>query len=804
MFKNYLKTAVRNLWRSRTSTLINIFGLTLGVASSLILFLLIKHHVSFDTFHTNRDRIYRTVTESDGNYGRTYTPGVPPVFPDAFKNDFHEAEEVTFLSYRAGSLVTIPQRTGEPKKYEEEKGVTFAQPNFFKIFDRKILVGAAAKALDDPNEAIISKTLALKYFGKEDPIDEIVKFDNKEYKITAVMEDYPSNTDFPFNLMLSYVTIKTEHEENGWNGIWSDEQCYFTLRKGADVKNIEGRISAFWKKYHGDNDPNRSHQTFVMQPLSSLHFDDRYGNYNYNTISKQQLLAFAIVALFLIITASINFINLTTAEAIKRSKEVGIRKTLGSSRGQLISQFLGESTLVTVIAVLVAIGITQVALSFLNPFLELKLLLNFLSDKMLWIFMIGVTLMVAILSGLYPSLVVSGYKPAQALKNQITNKNSSGYTMRRSLVVLQFFISQFFIIGTVVLISQMNYFQDKDLGFRKDAIITVPVPAIQESKDNAQANSKVRTLREELSRLSGIEMASLSNTPPASGSTSNTSFTIEGNSENYRTQVKLVDGNYVNLYGLTLVAGENISDLDTAQGFIVNEKLSAMAGFRNTHDIIGKKIKLWGKDLPVVGVVKDFHTVSLHDPIEATIMFNRIRNYETLSLKLNTATIQATIKQVQQKWEAAYPDYIFSYQFMDEQINKFYEGEQKMSVMLGVFTSLAIFIGCLGLFGLATFMANQKTKEIGVRKVMGASVESIVMLFSKEYVKLIIIGFMLAAPCAWYVMNQWLNAFAYKITIGPSIFAMGLTVTLLIALITVGYRSLKAATVNPINSLRSE
>src|SRR5258706_3338100 len=292
MLKNYLKTALRNLWRSRTSTLINVSGLTLGVASSLILFLLIKHHLSFDTYHAKRDRIYRAVTESDGNYGRAYTPGVPPVFPDAFRNDFHEAEEVTFLSYRAGSLVIIPQREGEPKKYEEEKGVTFAQPNFFKIFDRKILVGAASKALDDPNEAIISKTLALKYFGKEDPIDEVVKFDNKEYKITAIMEDYPSNTDFPFNLMLSYVTIKQEHEKNGWNSIWSDEQCYFTFAKGSDAKMIEGRISAFWKKYHGANDPNRSHQTFTMQSLHSLHFDDRYGNYNYNTISKQQLLAF--------------------------------------------------------------------------------------------------------------------------------------------------------------------------------------------------------------------------------------------------------------------------------------------------------------------------------------------------------------------------------------------------------------------------------------------------------------------------------------------------------------------------------
>jgi putative ABC transport system permease protein len=803
MLKNYLKTAFRNLWRSKTSTIINVLGLTLGITSSLILFLLIKHHLSFDTYHAQSNRIYRAVTESDGNHGRTYTPGVPPVFPDAFKNDFHEAEEVTFLSYRAGSQVTIPQPSGEGKKYEEEKGVTFAQQSFFKIFDRKILVGVPEKALNNPNEAVISKKLALKYFGKYDAVNEIVKFDNKEYKITAIMEDYPANTDFPFDLMLSYITIKKEHEENGWNSIWSDEQCYFKLKDGASITSIEARVAGFWKKYHGDNDVNRSNQTFVMQPLSSLHFDDRYGNLNYNTISKQQLLAFSIIALFLVITASVNFINLTTAEAIKRSKEVGVRKALGSSRGQLVRQFLGETTLVTLVAVLVSLGITLFSVKFINLFLDLKLSLNFLTDKMLWLFLVGVTLIVAMLSGFYPSLVVSGFKPALALKNQINNKNSSGFALRRCLVVLQFFISQFFIIGTIVLINQMDYFQNKELGFKKEAIITVPIPA-HELQDKSNANSKVRALRDELSQLSGIEMASLSNTPPASGSTSNTNFSIEGNNESYRTQVKLIDGNYVNLFGLDLLAGDNVLDLDTAQGFIVNAKLSSMVGFKSPHDIIGKKIKLWGKDLTVVGVVKDFHTVSLHDPIEATIMFNRISNYETLSLKLNPANLQAMIKSIQQKWEAAYPDFIFSYQFMDEQIRKFYEGERKLFVLITIFASLAIFIGCLGLFSLATFMATQKTKEIGVRKVMGASVKSIVLLFSNEYIKLIIIGFAFAVPCAWYVMNQWLEQFAYKIRIGPIVFMIGLMITFLIAMATVGYRSLKAATANPVDSLKCE
>ncbi len=800
MLRNYFITAIRNLWRSKGSTFINLSGLTLGIASSLLLFLMIRFQSSFDNFHSKGERIYRVVSSSDGNQGRDYTPGVPPVLPEAFKNDFPEAEQVLFTSYRSGGLVTIPQKVGEPKKFEEKKGIVYTQPNYFQIFDRKVLSGDVSKGLDDPNEAIISKGAALKYFGKEDALGEILSFEKKDFKVTAIVEDYPSNTDFPFDLFLSYVTIKKEKDEAGWGSIWSDEQCYFLLKKDASLSAMEKRMPDFLKKYHGDN---RSKREYSFQPLSEIHFDDRFSNFNYNTASKQTLTALSLVGIFLIVTACINFINLVTAEAIKRSKEVGIRKSLGSTRTQLIFQFLGESSMVTILSVIVAVSITQMLLSWLNPFLDLKLSLDFINDGQLWIFLGTVTLVVALLSGLYPSLVVSGFKPVFAIKNNMSTKNSSGYTLRRGLVVLQFVISQFLIMGTIVLISQMNYLQNKDLGFKKDAIVNIPVPE-RESPATGDGSSKMRTLREEVSRLKGVEHASLCNNPPSSGNVQATDFQIEGKEEHYGTQLKLVDTHYLDLFGLQLLAGNNVADLDTAQGFLVNEKLSSMVGFTNPNDIIGKRIKMWGTELPVVGVVKNFHTMSLQDPIEATTMFNRIRNYETLSLKLNPSDLQATLKEVQQKWEAAYPDFIFSYQFMDVQIKEFYEREEKMSILLTAFTSLAIFIGCLGLFGLATFMANQKTKEVGVRKVLGASVESIIFMFSKEYVRLIVFGFILSAPFAWFVMNKWLSKFAYKIEIGPSIFIAGLMVTALIAVITVGYKSFSAATANPVKSLRSE
>jgi ABC-type antimicrobial peptide transport system permease subunit len=371
--------------------------------------------------------------------------------------------------------------------------------------------------------------------------------------------------------------------------------------------------------------------------------------------------------------------------------------------------------------------------------------------------------------------------------------------------VLQFVISQFFIIGTLVMISQMNYFSKKELGFRKDAIIVIPIPE-REIPAEGPGVSKMRTLREEVSRLAGVEMASLANTPPSSGSVNGTGFRFEGEGEEARkdTEIKQIDGHYINLFGLQLIAGESLEDGDTARAFVVNEQLTRVAGFKTPEEIIGKRMRVWGKVLPVVGVVRDFHSVSLREPIEPIVMMNRIRGYESLSLKINPLQLQDIIKEVRVKWEADYPNHIFEYKFLDEQIREFYESERKLSILLSVFTSMAIFIGCLGLFGLATFMANQKTKEIGVRKVLGASAESIVISFCTEYFKLIMIGFVIAAPLSWLVMNEWLNGFEYKITIGAGMFLASLAITLLVALLTVGYKSLKAAIMNPVNSLRYE
>ncbi len=804
MLKNYFITAYRNLIRKRTSTFFNIAGLTLGITGSIVLFLLLHRTLTFDRFQSKYDRIYRVVSESDNNGEKFYTPGIPNVLPPAFKTDFPEADEVAFTSYTQDGLILIPQKTGEPKKYYEENGIAFTEQSFFRIFDWKVLYGDISVAVKNPNEVVLSKKMAIKYFDKENATGEILSFDDIDYKVTAIVEDPPGNTDFPFTIILSYETVRKKYEEQDWGSTSSNNHNYFLLKEGVDIATLESRMAGFTDKHVGKE--NFDHRIFNIQPLSTVHYDTRYHGYSYNTTGKGEILAIALIAVFLILTGCINFINLSTAESIKRSKEVGIRKSLGSSRSQLILQFLGETSIVTLVSILLALVLTQLVLSYLNPFMEIDLSVDLLHNMPLVEFLLSIFIIVSLLSGLYPAFIMSSYKPAMVMKSSGSSA-AGGFLMRRGLVVFQFVISQFLIMGTIVIISQMNYFKSKDVGYNKDAIIIMSIPEQETFDKNAQAkSSKMRTLKNEIMRLSGVEHASLSNSPPSSGNVNGTSFILEGETDEQRkaTQVKTVDGDYVPLFGLKLIAGRNLNDYDTATEFVINRQFARISGFDNPQDIIGKRVLIWGKTCPVVGVVEDFHTTSLHQEIEPTVLFNRLSNYRTLNIKVNKNNYQATIEGAKKLWEDAYPKHVFDYGFLDERIREFYESEEKMSIVIGSFTSIAIVIGCIGLFGLATFMANQRTKEIGVRKVLGASVQGIIYSFSKEFIVLIGIAFLIAAPIGWLLMNAWLEEFSYRISIGPIIFLTALITTLVIALITVGYRSFQAATANPVDSLRSE
>lgn len=794
MIKNYFIITLRNIQRNLSYSVINVFGLALGITCSLVLFLMITFFTSFDNFHENGDRIYRVVNKSDHNGRENFGPGVPAPLPDAVRSDFSGIAHVLFISGSHNGLFTI-EENGSKKIFEEEEGFGYTDSTYFTFFNRHLIEGNYKTALAEPNQVIISQKTAKKYFGESHAIGQSIRLNNNtDLKVTGIMEDYPNNTNFPFDILISFATIKKQKEEQGWNSVYSDDQCFVMLEPGVDAESINKQFPPFNTKYQGEN-ANEQMMRW-LQPLSEINHDSRFSNYRYSTVSKSSIMAMGVVAIFLLITACINFINLSTAVAVKRSKEVGIRKVLGGQRFQLIGQYLAETALITFIALSVSIGLSELTLIKLNSFLELDLHVNF-KDTYTLVFLGGVWLVVSMLSGFYPAMLLSGFSPALALKNKITNRSTGGFALRRSLVIFQFVISQFLIVGTVILLTQMDFLESKDLGFTKDAIISIPIP------DNAPINNK-KVLKSELSRMSGVERVSLCSALPSSGSVSMTSFRIDGIDDNHIAQIKLADENYVNLFEIDLLLGTNLSDLDTANSCLVNEQLLKAAGIENPEDIVGKNIRIWGQNLPVAGVVKDFHTMSLERQIDPTIIFNLLEYYENIAVRLKAGTFNETIDQIEKAWTAQYPDYLFSYDFLDDQIKEFYESEHKMSVLLVIFSSIAITIGCLGLYGLISFMANEKEKEIGVRKVLGASTFNILFIFSKEFMILIMVAFVIASPLAGYIMSQWLDNFAYKTPLSGTMFIAGIVITLLIAFITVGYRSIKASMTNPVEALRNE
>ncbi|HNP18642.1 MAG TPA: ABC transporter permease [Fulvivirga sp.] len=799
MLKNYIKTTMRSLMRSKSNTIINILGLALGITSSLVLFLLLNHLKSFDKFHANYDNIYRIVTESDGQGGnRAYTGGVPTPLPDAIREDFSDLKEVLFISSVYGDNLISTKNGTELKTFyeDDETRMAYTEQGYFTLFDFKLLTGNRQHLLDQPNKVVISERLAKRYFGDSDPLNKVLILNKTtDLVVSGVMENVPDNTDFPFEILISYATIKPENVKSGWGSISSDNQCYVLLAPNQNPENLNAQFPNFIKKYIDEK--NEDNRVMYLQPLSNLHFNEEFSNYSYNSISNGNLQAIGIIALFLLATSCVNFVNLSTAVAVKRAKEVGIRKVLGSTKSQLVRQFLGETFFITLVSIGISMGLTEAFLLYINPFLEVKLDLALLSNANQLLFIVSLLVGITLVAGIYPAFVLSSYKPVVALKSKLVGKGSSGQGLRKGLVIFQFFISQVFIIGTIILITQVNYVRNAELGFNPSAVIDVSLPI---RKDN----DKKRTLKNKLQQIAAVESVSLALSDPSSGSVSITNVHVQDDPESYDVSVKLADENYIVIYGIKLLAGRGLPARDTLSEMVVNEEFLRVTGIKSPEEAIGKQIKIWGTTVPIVGVMNNFHTVSLHEKIAPVVLFNGINNYRLASIKINTKNIAATIPMIEDVWKELYPDYDFDYKFVDAQIAEFYEGEQKMSTIFAVFAGIAIFIGCLGLYGLASYTVNQKVKEIGVRKVLGAKVSQILYMFSREFLTLVVIAFVLAAPLAWYIMNQWLQGFEYRINIGPLIFISSVFITAVIAVATVGYKSMSAAMANPVDSLRDE
>ncbi len=800
MIKNYFKIAWRNLKRNKAYASINVIGLSLGIACAILIFTLVSFHLSFDNFHKNKDRIYRVVTElHEEQLG--HTPGVPPPFAKAFRNDFTFSEKVARAVTFGDMLVAIPS-SKDNKKFQEENGIACVDSEFFEIFNFPLKDGDIKTALKEPNTAIVTEKIAKKYFGNESAIGKVIRVDNRaDFKITGILRDIPLNTDRRQEIYVSALSMKELNpwmtKDDSWGGISSETHCFVLLNPRVKTSDVEKVFPAFMKKYYANDPEGQKDYKFKLQPLSDIHF-----NPDYNGVTdKKYLWALALVGLFLIITACVNFVNLATAQALSRAREVGVRKVLGSMRSQLFWQFIAETGLITIFAVLLAFGIAKLGLPYLNGLFKTELSINPFINIGLLVFTVLVAVLVTFFSGAYPGLVLSGFQPVAALKGKLPQKSVGGFSLRRVLVVTQFAISQMLIIGTIVIASQMNFSKTTDLGFQKDGIVMLSVPV-----NDSTGRVKMETMRNKLAKVSGVEQASFCMEAPALGSNSNTDFHFENRPkpELWEVNIKPADDKYISTFNLKLIAGRNLAQSDTTREFVVNETVVKKLGLKSPQDIINRYIKVDGKHALVVGVVKDFYNYSFRANIAPIALFSDAVNYGNCAVKINMTSIKPTLSSIEKIWNDTYPAFVYKYQFLDERIARFYELDNIMLKLIEAFASIAIFIGCLGLYGLVSFMALRKTKEIGVRKVLGAGVADILWLFGKEFSRLLIIAFVIAAPLAWLAMNKYLQDFKYRIEIGTGIFLLAILSTFAVAAITVGYKSVRAAFANPVKSLRTE
>ena len=802
MFKNYLKTAFRNLKRNKSYAIINVLGLTVGIAASLLIFLVIQYETSFDNFHKKKDKIYRIATEFHTQDGVGYSDGVSFPVAAAMRIDFPQIKEVAAI-FRNGDQVTIEQGDRQLKKLREDN-FYYAEPEFFKMFDFEWLAGSPQNSLKDPHSAALTQATAEKFFGDwRSAIGKTFKYGNKTlYKVTGILKNIPSNTDFPLSVVVGYSALENTYIKNNlndWVSTFGGAYTFVVLPAAMSPSHLDEQLKGFAKKH---KPAEYAKDAFVTQPLSEIHFDDRFGNFRGHTFSHSLIKALAFIGLFLILIACVNFINLATAQAVNRSREVGVRKVLGSSRRQLAFQFLGETVFITITAVVLAVLVAEITLPLLNKLLETKMTMSLIFNPWLVLFILILTISVTILSGLYPAIILSGFNPITALKSKITSKMVGGISMRRVLVVLQFAIAQILIIGMLIVVSQMNFFRNASLGFDKAAIINVPMPGDSLSK------TKVDYMRNRLLANNNILNASFSFGSPSSDGNWNSDFKFDHatKSTNFSANLKWADTGYFKTYNLQFVAGRPYYASDTVREFVVNETLLRKLGINDPQAAIGKEINFWdgNKAARIVGVIRDFNSYSLREPMAPVVLSTWKDVYQTINIKIKPGTEKAVLPFIEKLWSENFPDYVYDYKFLDDTIASFYKQENQLSILYKIFAAIAIFISCLGLYGLVSFMAVQRTKEVGIRKVLGASARHIVYLMSKEFTLLIIIAFAISAPVAYYIMHKWLQNYTYRIPLSASIFLLAIVGSIIIAWITVGQRAIKSALANPVKSLRTE
>jgi putative ABC transport system permease protein len=805
MLRNDLTLALRNLGRNRILGAIKITGLVIGITACLVVFLIASFELSFDRFQPDRDRIFRVYVEETED--KTSWAGAPTAMPAAIRNEISGVESVcNFHTY--GATVHVPEGS-TVREYDPHNRIILTPPDYFSVFKHyEWVVGTPERALREPFQVVLTESRARIYFGAVSAsamIGREVRYnDSLVVTVSGVVKDVPHKTDLDFTDFISAASIesswlKKNIQLNSWNSVNSSSQAFIRLMPNILASQIEAQMPRLAELYAEKYNKRAWRFLPRLQPLSDLHFNPVLGIFNHSRPAPERsvLYTLMLVAVLLLVIALINYINLETAQATQRAKEVGVRKTLGSSRGRLIWQFLMQTLMFSACAAIVSPLLAWVALRYFHDFVPPGLTLN-LADPLLWFFMLACIVTVTMLAGIYPALVLSSYQPARALKNLAhinTSMNHAAF-IRKGLTVFQFVFAQVLIIATMAIGIQIDYMLNKDLGFSSDAVIYFYAP-------RAEPDSKKLLLRNELGRLSEIETISLSSPPCLMNARGSVIFEKDQEILQHDVALQRGDTTYLDVYDMRLVAGRNFSISDSIRECLINETYMHILGYTDAHDLLGKTLD---RKHTIVGVIKDFHARTLHSVIEPIVIYPSFGSCIALKVTTqgNTAALSAALQKVEAEWNKIYPDQTIDYRFLDQTIERLYETELRTGKLMTLATGIAIVISCLGLFALSSFTVVQRTKEISIRKVLGSSVNAIVMLLSKDFLKYVIIAFIIAAPFAYYITTGWLEGFAYRIDPGIWIFIISGSLSVLTAFLTISFQTIRAAKANPVKFLRYE
>ena len=802
MLQNYFKIAFRNLWRNKVFSGINVFGLAVGLASCLLLYLYISHELSYDSFQQKADRTVRVVMEysMEGQVNKVPQTGTK-VAPE-FGRQFPEVESGVRMENRQ-AVVSYADR-----KFSEKK-VVYADSAFFHIFSFQLKQGNPKTALAGPNLVVLSESSAKKYFGNENPVGKTVRINagggDKDYAVTGVVEDCPDNSQIKYDLLASFTTLSASKEEQWFSANYA---TYLLLRKPESIATLQAKIPGFMKtQFSKEEMTGGNYLTYHLEPLRKVHLhSDVEGNFEPNG-DLVYLYIFGSVAVLILIIACVNYINLATSRAVERAQEVGVRKVMGALQGQLFGQFIGESVIVTFTALGLGLLLVYLGLPLFNDLSDREFSFNVLMESRNLLLLLGIVLLVSFIAGGYPALVLARYEPVHVLKGHL--KTAGAGQFRRALIVFQFAITAFLIVCTMLVRNQLSYIQDKKLGYSKDHVLVLPA--------DRQMNEKIRALKSEFKRNADVQQVTRAYESPVYINGGYGMHRTGTPDDQYKSVTALpADEDFVKTMSLRIVAGRDWTSTDMEQAtipgsdslrhfhFILNEAAVKEMGWKSPQEAVGQKMDM-GKQRPgIVGaVVEDFHFASMKQKISPLVIFPEASG-NVLLVKLSGSQLPATLQFLEEKWKAIVPSRPFEYEFMDEEFNKLYSAETRTGQIFSVFSFLSILLACLGLFGLSAYTTAQRTKEIGIRKVLGASVPNIVLLLSKDFLKLVLIAIVLASPLAWWAMNRWLQDFAYKIEVEWWVFVIAGVIAVAIAFLTVSFQSIKAALMNPVKSLKTE